>query len=281
MLRLFQISFTVPLLRSKKSPHLSAATQTRTRHHEYHHWKAPAVANSTSTTAHWHSRPRVAVPEAGRHGSWPQLQAKDGSVPGARRPRQPPQPDRSHHGLHQGAGPALPARRRATCACSSRTSHAGQHAAWASRTSLTRCWPSTRRNTASTAWATWWCSPCTPRTAQPPATWRPCWWRSSGPNSLASWKPADYSNKLFVPLRFIDFTPGYDTQLRRAVPGKRLRARNAHLHLGRHLPGPRGRPLPPRGARGSGRDPAGAAGRRPGTAGQPGPDHRKPLSCGI
>ena len=69
------------------------------------------------------------------------------------------------------------------------------------------------------------------------------------PEFIADLEAGDYSNKLFVPIRFLDFTAGLRHQLRRAVPRDRRDARDPDVHLGRDLRRPRGGPLPPRRAR--------------------------------
>ena len=71
------------------------------------------------------------------------------------------------------------------------------------------------------------------------------------PEFIAELEAGDYTNKLFVPMRFLDFTARLRHELGRALPRDRRDARDPDVHVGRDLPGPRGGPLPPGRARGS------------------------------
>ncbi len=63
-----------------------------------------------------------------------------------------------------------------------------------------------------TGCSTWWCSPCTRRTAARSRLVEAVLIEVIWPEFIAARLEAgDYSNKLFVPIRFLDFTPGYDT----------------------------------------------------------------------
>ena len=55
------------------------------------------------------------------------------------------------------------------------------------------------------------------------------------PEFIAGLEEGDYSNKLFVPIRFLDFTPGYDTNSAVLFPETVCRPRNPQVHLGRDL----------------------------------------------
>ena len=70
------------------------------------------------------------------------------------------------------------------------------------------------------------------------------------PEFIAQLEAGDYGNKLFVPMRFVDFTPGYDTNSAVLFPETVAMREIPDVHVGRDLPGPRGGALPPRHARG-------------------------------
>ena len=91
------------------------------------------------------------------------------------------------------------------------TSSAGPRRTSACPTSSTRSWPSSRSSTGSTASGTSSCSRCTRRTARATASSRRSSSRTIWPEFIAALEAGDYGNKLFVSLRLVDFTPGYDT----------------------------------------------------------------------
>ena len=64
------------------------------------------------------------------------------------------------------------------------------------------------------------------------------------PEFIAQLEAGDYGNKLFVSLRLIDFTPGYDTNSAVLFPETVAMREITDVHLGRDLSGPRGRTLP-------------------------------------
>ena len=150
----------------------------------------------------------------------------------------------------------------------------GGRTASACPTSSTRSSRSSRSSTGSTASATSWCSRCTRRTARRTASSRRCSSRSIWPEFIAQLE-TEYTNKLFVSLRLVDFTPGYDTNSRRAVPRDRRDARDPAVHVGRDLPGPRGRALPPGRAGGIRDHQARPARRRRADARRPGSSPRR------
>ena len=153
---------------------------------------------------------------------------------------------------------------------SSPTSSAGQTAASACRTSSTRCWPSSRSSSAWTASVTSSCSRCTRRTGRRTGYVEALIVEVIWPEFIAELEAGDYSNKLFVSLRLVDFTPRLRHELGRAVPRDRGDARDPDVHVGRDLPGSRGRALPARRARGSRDHEARPPRRRGADAGRPG-----------
>ena len=65
------------------------------------------------------------------------------------------------------------------------------------------------------------------------------------PEFIAELEAGEYDNPLFVPIRFVDFTPGYDTNSAVLFPETVAVRETPTVHLGRDLRRPRGRPLPP------------------------------------
>ncbi len=66
------------------------------------------------------------------------------------------------------------------------------------------------------------------------------------PEFIAALEAGDYGNKLFVSLRLVDFTPGYDTNSAVLFPETVAMREIPTFTWGCDLPGPRGRSLPSR-----------------------------------
>ena len=78
------------------------------------------------------------------------------------------------------------------------------------------------------------------------------------PDFVADVEATRYDNPMFVPISFVDFTAGYDTNSAVLVSRDRRGARDPDVHLGCDLLRPRSRSLPPRDC-GRGRRPAAVA----------------------
>ena len=91
------------------------------------------------------------------------------------------------------------------------------------------------------------------------------------PEFIGGLEEGEYSNKLFVPIRFLDFTPGYDTNSAVLFPESVAVRHTPTFTWGGDLRRPRGCPLPPRAARRRRNHFAAAARGRGGAAGGPGP----------
>jgi hypothetical protein len=63
------------------------------------------------------------------------------------------------------------------------------------------------------------------------------------PDFVAELEAGDYGNKLFVPIRFLDFTPGYDTNSAVLFPESVAMRESPEFTWGAHLRRPRGRAL--------------------------------------
>ena len=55
------------------------------------------------------------------------------------------------------------------------------------------------------------------------------------PDFVSDLEAGDYGNKLFVPIRFLDFTAGYDSNSAVLFPETRGDATGPSLHLGGNL----------------------------------------------
>ena len=164
--------------------------------------------------------------------------------PGCRRPR------RSAHvtcrAIIAGRSASSPRSSRTTPSTSPRrcaTSSAGRTRASASPTSSIRSWPSSRSSTGSTASVISSSSRCTRRTARAIATSRRCSSRSIWPEFIARARDGDYTQQAVRLAAVRRLHAGLRHQLGGALPRDRRDARDPDLHVGRDLPGPRGRAL--------------------------------------
>ena len=138
------------------------------------------------------------------------IQAQDGSIP-----------DAADHGdarvhvdddrrVDPGTRALVPARRGVPRRERAATSNAGLTAASACPTSSTRSWRSSRSCTGRTASVISSCSRCTRRTGRASRHVEALLVEVIWPEFIAQLE-TEYVNRLFVSLRLIDFTPGYDT----------------------------------------------------------------------
>ena len=113
-----------------------------------------------------------------------------------------------------------------------------------SRTSSTRWSRSTRSASASTGCRTWSLFPMYTQNGSTDRRVEAVLLQVRWPDLVAHLEAEQFSNALFVPVTFLDFTARLRHQLRGALPGDGRRARGADVHVGRDLRGPRGRPVP-------------------------------------